>query len=210
MKVTREQAESFIRFFQTTPVDVSIICPYCNAPTTGVEILPEPYSECYQHNAMCRNCVADVIARHEKYRREAQEWEERARSGFYGSELQPVHYDAGSKTHHRDAHPGWVYIGQTDHAAFKIGATRRSVQVRLTASVSKFVHAIYTEYPFYLESSLHRRFSKQRRRGEYFTLSDEDIEEIGRIKAVCGIPVIHVTRLKDTRKTRRDNVALPL
>lgn len=140
------------------------------------------------------------MQREELNRLQREECEREERKGHYGTSMAFGYYDAGMKTCELTVNPGWVYVGATRWGTYKIGATRQSVQVRLTYSGAKFVHSVYTDYPFVLESGLHRRFREKRSSGEYFKLTDEDIDEIGAIQTVCGEPVLHFDTLAKVKR----------
>lgn len=94
----------------------------------------------------------------------------------------------------RDRKPstgGSVYLIRSEGGLYKIGATTaKNVQRRIgslqTGSAQKLelVHNIPTGHysPFSLESLLHRRFARQRTRGEWFELNDSDVEYLKELR----------------------------
>ena len=64
---------------------------------------------------------------------------------------------------------------------YKIGVTRNLVQDRLkklqTGNASKLhmIHVIETEHPFRLETMLHNKFKDKQVNGEWFSLTNDDI-----------------------------------
>jgi len=79
---------------------------------------------------------------------------------------------------------GYVYLLKMVNGSFwKIGRTSnpdnrlKTFNVKLPFDV-EFDHLIKTENMYYLESMLHTRFSKQRAGGEWFNLSQDDVDYI--------------------------------
>ena len=78
---------------------------------------------------------------------------------------------------------GYVYILKAG-TYFKIGVTTGTVEGRVkelqTGSAKKIeiVHAIRTSDPYKLEKELHSKYSKKRKRGEWFDLSSYDVRKL--------------------------------
>lgn len=76
--------------------------------------------------------------------------------------------------------PGWVYILQAGQY-YKIGhsnkPTKRFEQLAtLPPWPTEIIHTIQTKDKHRLEKELHSQFAEKRTNGEWFTLSDEDLE----------------------------------
>lgn len=71
---------------------------------------------------------------------------------------------------------------------FKIGVTKTSIEKRMkklqTGNSFEIFLAAYheTEYPFYIEKMLHKRFCSDRKVGEWFEL---DIEKTKKFEEIC-------------------------
>lgn len=72
----------------------------------------------------------------------------------------------------------WDNLGE----AYKIGMTKRSVEKRLKqlqtgcSNELTIVETFETEYPFLLESILHKTFAHKRLTGEWYALSLDDVK----------------------------------
>ena len=186
-EITRDDIKAFLAVMDRYGVDQLKICPYCRQGTITLEpvdgyLLP-----------LCNECISKIRERAEAYRIEREAWEHSARAGHY-YRRGPRPYDAGGRGY-MEAGPGWVYLARTNFGTVKIGATRRSVSERCHRSFGRFIHAVYTEFPFELEGMLHRRFAVERAHGEYFNLSPEQIDEVRRIQTVNGKEVIHCSTM---------------
>ena len=71
---------------------------------------------------------------------------------------------------------------------FKIGMTRGKIEKRIKQLQTGNGEEIYlvnyyeTEYPFYIERSLHLKFFPEKKRNEWFTL---EVEDIVKFKEYC-------------------------
>ena len=98
---------------------------------------------------------------------------------------------------------GYVYlIGEVDNdGRYKIGSTRgKTVEKRLkqlqTGNSSKLClkEAFETEHPFKLEKMLHNHFSSSSITGEWFELSESNVEEF---RHLCEEKEMIIQSLKD-------------
>lgn len=97
---------------------------------------------------------------------------------------------------------GYVYlIGKSDtDGIFKIGVTTGKLENRIkklqTGSDSELflVDSYQTEFPFFLEKSLHFKFSDKRLSGEWFSLTNE---EALKFKSFCKEIEDRIDSLKD-------------
>lgn len=98
---------------------------------------------------------------------------------------------------------GFVYlIGETDNnGRYKIGSTRakdvnhRLKQLQTGNSSELYIkEAFETEQPFKLEKMLHNHFKYKNLNGEWFELSETDIEAF---KGICEEKIRIIDSLKD-------------
>ncbi|MBA2705837.1 MAG: GIY-YIG nuclease family protein [Blastocatellia bacterium] len=78
---------------------------------------------------------------------------------------------------------GYVYLIRNPAGLVKIGRSQNpNIRLRslMTGSVDKLelLHTIECQHPHAIERALHRTYSGKRVRGEWFKLTDEDIESI--------------------------------
>lgn len=93
-------------------------------------------------------------------------------------QLQPQHYVRPPKQY-----PGFVYLVKSPNGAYKIGRTKNPQSRAKTFGVLlpfeiEFLCLIKTKDMRQLEKELHERFATKRLNGEWFELSDEDVEYI--------------------------------
>jgi len=78
---------------------------------------------------------------------------------------------------------GFIYILRADNGVYKIGQTTqlddriKQLGIQLPYEL-ELVHAVGTDHVLSAEQLLHKRYASKRQKGEWFALSDEDIEEI--------------------------------
>ena len=179
-------------------------CLNCHQWVATLSKLPEGFSYSREW-PMCQMCIDRIVDAHLAFMASIESRDQDEEAGHYwtdrniGTRSLYDLYDAGQKTSAVPELPGWVYVGVTRSRTYKIGATRKSVRSRLTCSFAEFVHAIWTDYPFILESALHRHFSEKRTRGEYCKLEVEDIAHSRGIQSVGKRPVRHVFDVAETR-----------
>ncbi|MCP4201279.1 MAG: GIY-YIG nuclease family protein [bacterium] len=82
---------------------------------------------------------------------------------------------------------GYVYLAQFQQSHYRIGRTKRVSQseAELSAALpakAKIIHAIKTDDPVGIEAYWQRRFEDRPRRGEWLTLTDEDVRAFKRRK----------------------------
>ena len=83
---------------------------------------------------------------------------------------------------------------------FKIGITRGKIEKRIKQLQTGNGEEIYlvnyyeTEYPFFIERNLHLKFCPERKRNEWFNLSNEDIVKF---KDYCKLCEEQAISLKD-------------
>ena len=198
--ISRSAAAAILEQMDSAGVDELVRCPNCGRWVVGV-LLDPVFANLNCH--LCNEWLVTWMQRLELERLQREACEREERRGHYGTNMIFPYYDAGTKTREVTVNPGWVYVGVTPWGTYKIGATRQSVQARLTYSNAKFVHSVYTDYPFVLEAGFHRRFRGKCAGGEYFKLADEDIDEIRAIQTVCGEPVSHFGTLAEVKRRRR-------
>ena len=103
---------------------------------------------------------------------------------------------------------GFVYlICNPDQNCYKIGVTRNLAQKRLkqlqTGNSSKLhiVYSVYSEYPFRLESMLHKTFDSKRSEGEWFNLDQNDVINF---KDICNKKINIINIMKDNPFFNKD------
>lgn len=205
--LSRSDLEQMLKLMDSFGVDGLVFCEWCRQWREALYELPESLKLMYAHPIpRCRPCIERLEEREADRIERLRARDERERAGHFVDLAEAGRfsfdaYDAGLKSRTLDGGPGWVYLGQTNFGTWKIGATRRSVQTRLTSSFACFEHAVWSEHPFALESALHRRFADRRTRagGEYFKLTGADVEAIKAIQTVGGKAVRHATTLEATR-----------
>ena len=79
--------------------------------------------------------------------------------------------------------PGYIYFILADNGLVKIGRTenitKRVMAIRCGSPVRvRLLHCFEVDDDVSVERSLHRKFRKKRKHGEWFALSDEDIIKI--------------------------------
>lgn len=86
---------------------------------------------------------------------------------------------------------GYVYIiADYENEAYKIGVTRNLISKRMkqlqtgNSNDLQLIKSFKSQYPFKLESLLHRRFSYKRIQNEWFALDKSDIDNF---ESICNI-----------------------
>lgn len=83
---------------------------------------------------------------------------------------------------------GYVYIISSELGFYKIGRTKnvasRMTQLKSMPLKVELVHTIACEDELKFEKELHERFKDKRKSGEWFSLSEKDIEELKLINQV--------------------------
>jgi hypothetical protein len=98
---------------------------------------------------------------------------------------------------------GYVYLIEGDEGCFKIGKSRnpdaRVLQLGTGFSGDLgLVHQIQTDDMRWLESLLHRKFAGQRVRGEWFSLSENDLARLQRVAIWNkGFPPVQAVMILD-------------
>lgn len=78
---------------------------------------------------------------------------------------------------------GYVYVLRADNGVYKIGQSTqiddriKQLSIQLPYEL-ELVHVIETDHVINAEQLLHNRYAEKRRGGEWFALTDEDLEEI--------------------------------
>lgn len=204
--LSRSEVERILSRMDAEGVDRLMQCTNCRQWVAKLSQLPEGFGYSLEW-PRCEMCVDRIVSERMDSLARIASRDQDEKAGHYWTDRRLEAwslYDAGQKSRDVPELPGWVYVGVTRFGSHKIGATRKSVRSRLTCSGAEFVHAIWTDYPFILESALHRRFSEKRTNGEYFKLGVEDIDHIRGIQSVGGRPVCHVTDVAETRRALID------
>lgn len=96
---------------------------------------------------------------------------------------------------------GYVYlICDPSQDAYKIGCTRNLAQKRLqslqTGNSTKLhiVETVQTEYPFRLETMLHKKYNGKRLQNEWFNLDSNDVSQF---QQTCLHYINIINTLKD-------------
>jgi hypothetical protein len=83
--------------------------------------------------------------------------------------------------------PGFVYLMESDNGLYKIGATKdlKNRLKSLNSSSAKItcIHTIKSDDMLMAESRLHRNYKNERRYGEWFELTLDQVNFIKRITA---------------------------
>lgn len=89
--------------------------------------------------------------------------------------------------HMPQSKPGYVYLIQYPENRFKLGCShspaKRLRQLQRTAPQRLYLlHSVWSPDMFALEKELHQRYGlKKDKRGEYFRLSEDDVNAIAQV-----------------------------
>ena len=156
---------------------------FVSDPTFGD---PLPYEPSFELLAMLENFYLcdDVYSVIEQAHKQAyQNWVD-INNGYKGG-TEPGRGPSRPHTQKiRKQHPGYVYVVQSGDA-FKIGLSKnvpqRVEQIQpIMPYPVEIILTIQTENMRTLEARLHKRYASKRLNGEWFALTDQDIEDIKR------------------------------